>query len=88
MSDLVHDDGMFYIQHTQNYAGDYILWWGPNGSGYTFDLDRAGLYTKAEADSIVGLRGQEKAWPKAAVQPGIERAVNVTKLYTKEAANV
>jgi hypothetical protein len=73
-------DVLFYVQHTQNFAGDYMLWWRPNGCGYTFNLDEAGLYTEAEARRIEAMRGQEKAWSQDEVMPGIQRAVSIVHL--------
>lgn len=68
---------LFYIQHTKHYAGDYVLWWGPKQSGYTFDLEKVGLYTEEEAKKIEALRGQEKAWPEATVRRAATKAVSI-----------
>lgn len=70
----------FYIQHTKHYAGDYVLWWGPKQNGYTFDLDKAGLYTEEEAKRIEALRGQEKAWPEAMVRRAATKSVSIEYL--------
>lgn len=32
--------------------GDFRLWWGPDRGGYTVDVDKAGVYTRAEAEDI------------------------------------
>ena len=71
---------MFYIQHTQCYAGDFILWWRPNGMGYTHMLDEAGVYGQEEADQIVAMRGQERAWPVDDVNAAATRAVSIVRL--------
>jgi hypothetical protein len=39
---------LFYIQN-KGFVGNCLLWWGPEGKGYTTDLDKAGKYTVAEA---------------------------------------
>jgi hypothetical protein len=50
---------LFYIRshkHDQNDAkgNELALWWCPESEGYTYDLFKAGLYTKAEALAICG----------------------------------
>lgn len=55
---------MFYIRsqnHDQYMAkgNELAMWWCPKSSGYTFDLTKAGQYTKAEALSICGPFGVE-----------------------------
>jgi hypothetical protein len=39
------------LKHSQ---GSVLTWWGPNGCGYTTNLDRAGLYESEEALKIQG----------------------------------
>ena len=62
------------IEHTH---GDVVIWWRPNSLGYTDNIDEAGRYTKAEADSICELanRGagtdlREIAWTETDVLAG------------------
>lgn len=50
---------LYYIRsykHDQhNLRGNELaLWWCPNGSGYTYDLAKAGKYPEAEAKRICG----------------------------------
>ena len=40
-----------YILDTRQVVGNCALFWRPNGNGYTCELDDAGLYTRAEAES-------------------------------------
>ena len=35
---------LFYIQDKRSVVGNCVLWWRPNGQGYTTDLKDAGLY--------------------------------------------
>lgn len=39
----------YYIRCTTEDAGDFVLWWRPDGLGYTVDLSRAGKYSLEEA---------------------------------------
>lgn len=50
---------LYYIEDTREGAGSFRIWWGPERSGYTTRLDRAGVYTKAEAASIAKIRGTD-----------------------------
>jgi hypothetical protein len=54
----------FYIQDARNYVGDAVVWWGPDGNGYTTDLDEAGLYEEERARSIEKSRDTDKAIPE------------------------
>ena len=38
-----------YIADVRSFVGDTVLYWRPDGNGYTTDLNDAGLYTKDEA---------------------------------------
>lgn len=50
-------DREYLIMFKDGPMGDNVLWWRPDRSGYTVDVDQAGRYSKAEAESIRGLRG-------------------------------
>ena len=45
------DDACWYILDTRQVVGNCALWWGPDGNGYTCEIDKAGLYTRASAFS-------------------------------------
>lgn len=46
--------------------GGYALWWGPDQNGYYAELEAAGRYTRAEAESIcAGLEGHSVPVPEA-----------------------
>lgn len=70
----------YYVQHIGDYAFDYILWWRPNRTGYTYDILQAGVYDAKEAETICGIRGMEQAWPTQFVSEGVEHAVTIEKL--------
>lgn len=76
----MNDSTMFYIQCTTTYAYDYILWWKPGSIGYTYDLDQAGLYTKAEAMDIVSSMEYTAIWPEDIVRKAANLAVSIETL--------
>ena len=51
MSEPSEPERDHYILDIRSVVGNCALWWGPNGQGYTCNLDDAGLYTRAEAYS-------------------------------------
>jgi hypothetical protein len=62
------------------YSRDFAIWWNPQSKGYTSNLSRAGLYSKAEAKQIEGgTHGDHVAIPEG-VALGLEwsRAVDVS----------
>lgn len=44
-------DELYYIHSTER-KFHQPMWWSPNKRGYTADLDKAGKYTKKEAEEI------------------------------------
>lgn len=72
---------LYFIQCTDYYAYNYILWWRLDCKGYTHDLSQAGLYTRDEAERIVNRRkGVDVAWPEADVRANVEQAVSIERL--------
>lgn len=53
----------YYIQDTRTFHGNAVVWWGIDGKGYTSQLEKAGKYTKADADNICKNRLTDVAWP-------------------------
>lgn len=40
------------LRHKNTLGGDFLLLWGPDFSGYTANIYKAGLYTKKDAEKI------------------------------------
>ncbi len=38
----------FYIMDTRQVVGNCVLWWCPDGAGYTTQLEEAGLYEHSD----------------------------------------
>ena len=51
---------LFYVQDSRSYVGNSVLWWGPDGQGYTTHIDKAGKYTAAQAKRM---RPTDVPWP-------------------------
>ncbi len=70
---MASEQELYYIQNV-GYVGNCLLWWRPNGNGYTCDLDDAWRVTKEKADDICRTRrGQDIAWPVSAVDSAANR---------------
>lgn len=41
-----------YVIYSPKHTKGEAIWWGPNESGYTRDLNRAGVYTEERAKEI------------------------------------
>lgn len=52
---------LFYVQDTRSFSGNCVIWWRPDGKGYTTDLSDAGLYT---AERVARMRPTDKPWPR------------------------
>ena len=46
------EPGLYYIQDTRRAMGNCAVWWCPNSSGYTCDLNEAGLYSSAQIEKL------------------------------------
>jgi len=45
------EEELYYILDTRTVVGNCALFWRPNARGYCCDINEAGLYTRAEAES-------------------------------------
>jgi hypothetical protein len=71
----------YLILHVGTVVGDCAVWCGPDHRGYTTDIDKAGHYTKEEADAIYSNRprlDKPILWSK--VEPLIVRHVHIDKV--------
>lgn len=66
---LVSDDDLYLIQDSRSYVGNSILWWRPDGQGYTIDFDDAGRYTKERAFSQHRSRKTDVPWKLSEIAP-------------------
>ena len=66
------EEQLYYVQDTRQMVGNCVLWWCPEGKGYTTQLDQAGLYTK---DQILSMRSTDIGWPKKYVERYVVRHV-------------
>lgn len=44
-------------------GGEMALWWKPERAGYTANVDKAGRYTREEAEAQARARNTDEAWP-------------------------
>ena len=68
------------VWYLGNYNGDCVIFWGPDESGYTTDLDQAGRYTEEEAKRIEKRRGKERAVPLKVAEAAVRRHVTAGRL--------
>jgi hypothetical protein len=76
--------GLYYIQST-GFVGDSLLWWRPDGKGYTTNLDQAWKVTREKAEEICKTRPEEDfMWPSDVVDSLASRhcAVSLGTLRT------
>lgn len=72
---LSSPSGRYYVQQTVTWQGDSVVWWSPDRCGYTFRLDKAGVYEEEEARAIEGIRGEDYAVPVEIAQAAASRHV-------------
>lgn len=72
------EDELYYIQ-SLGYVGNCLLWWKKGGSGYTCNLDDAGIFSMKEASALTS-REEDIFWPKDYVDSVVERHVDCQDL--------
>lgn len=75
----------FYLQDSRSYVGNDVLWWAKDGKGYTTDLSRAHVFTKAEAIQHHEMRETDIPWPKAYIDAKTRPAVDMQYIKRDEA---
>jgi hypothetical protein len=69
--------GVYFIQDSREHVGNNVLWWRPNGAGYTCDIDDAGQY---DGVAVRGLRDTDIPWPVDFVLARVARYVDRQRL--------
>lgn len=54
---------VFMIQCLKRSDEKMTVWWGPNNSGYTSDIVKAGQYSAMDLENCAGDRGDWSAHP-------------------------
>jgi hypothetical protein len=75
----------FYLQDSRSYVGSDMLFWAEQGNGYTTDLRKAHVYTKAEAVAKHQSRETDIPWPKTYIDGKTRPAVDMQYVKRDEA---
>lgn len=78
-------DGEFYLQDSRSYVGNDMLFWAVDGNGYTTDMRKAHVYTKAEAVARHQSRETDIPWPKDYIDARTRPAVDMQYVKRDEA---
>ena len=70
----------FYLQDSRSTVGSCLLFWCPEGAGYTTDIDKSALFTEEEAFAQHSSRPSDIPWPAEYVQQRLKRVVDVQRL--------
>lgn len=66
----------YYMQDTRQMVGNSMYWWAIGGRGYTCDIRKAGVFTKAEADEQHRMRSTDRPWPKEYIDARVSHHVD------------
>lgn len=80
---VVPQKPLFLIQRAGHYVGNSVLWWRPNGRGYTSSIEEAGRYSQEEAQAFTG-HTSDVAWPEDVILRVAKRHVDMQDLAKKE----
>lgn len=70
----------YYVQDTRTYTGNSVMWWCPEGNGYTTRIDQAGKYTSNE---INHMRPTDRPWPVEYIDQRWSHHVDIQDLKWK-----
>lgn len=77
---------LYYLQQSNTFNHNDVVWWRDRGSGYTSLLTDAGKFTREEAIDIIDNNDAVVAYPCDYVEGLVHSSVDATKLRVKEAA--
>lgn len=75
---------LFYLQDSRSYVGNNVMWWAENGNGYTTDISKAHVYTRAEAQAHHDDRSTDIPWPKEYIDTRTRPAVDMQYIRQEE----
>jgi hypothetical protein len=75
----------FYLQDSRSYVGNDMLFWAKGGNGYTTDINKAEVYTKAKAMAQHYSRISDIPWPKDYIDAKTRPAVDMQYVKREEA---
>jgi hypothetical protein len=79
------DDDQFYLQDSRGFVGNDMLFWAKEGKGYTTDISKAELYSKATAQRMHNSRPTDIPWPKDYIDNKTRPAVDMQHVNRNEA---
>lgn len=71
---------LYYIQDSRSYVGNSMLFWRDGGSGYTTNLEEAGLYSKQHAFSQHRCRSSDLPWPESYIRARAKSHVDMQSI--------
>ncbi|UGQ44937.1 hypothetical protein [Massilia endophytica] len=78
-------DDLFYLQDSRSYVGNDMLFWAKDGNGYTTDISKAQVYSKADAVARHQIRETDIPWPKSYIDAKTRPAVDMQYVKCDEA---
>lgn len=70
---------LYYIQDSRDFVGNSMLWWRPDGRGYTTDIAEAGQYAHKPTD-----RDSDVLWPVEYIDGIAQLHVDHQKAHSAE----
>lgn len=75
----------FYLQDSRSYCGNDVMFWAKGGRGYTSDVSKAQIYTKAQAVAQHQIRETDIPWPKSYIDKKTRPAVDMQYIRRSDA---
>lgn len=74
----------YYIQDARSFTGNSVMWWCPEGQGYTSDLSKAWRVSKEFALKQMRSRATDRAWLCADIDAGAQSHFDMQNLRVME----